>query len=288
MPYYLGEPYEIDNEIIIELPEAWNIENTFKEVEGTGFKYENEITSAGSSIIINHKYGVNENYIPAEEATDVIQKHDDIRASFSYFLTRNKELAKYKLSLISIVVVILSLGSAIWLAYKLYQNYNPEPWEFAENKPIGSWLILVALGVVISPFRLAYDIFADENIFNANMWLILLHSYDLTKAVLLVSIVFLEIVYNCFFFVFSLLIAILYFSRRTSLPRLFTIYLMVNFTVVTLDALVLRLVAPELITDTDLTETYQVVARALIAALIWIPYFNISERVKSTFCNALE
>ncbi len=42
---------------------------------------------------------------------------------------------------------------------------------------------------------------------------------------------------------------------------------------------------PILQTEIGLSEIYIDLARSIILAIIWIPYFSISERVKDTFVN---
>jgi len=80
---------------------------------------------------------------------------------------------------------------------------------------------------------------------------------------------------------FSVLVAVFFFQKRKLLPRLMIAFLLVNFLLVAADYFVADLL-PSVASQKDPEATMEL-ARALIAGVIWVPYFVVSKRVKRTF-----
>ena len=92
---------------------------------------------------------------------------------------------------------------------------------------------------------------------------------------------FLEQVYNASMTVFFILVAVLFFRRRSSVPTLMQFYYGVPLVWLLVDLLLLQLVAPGITTE----EHRNMLIRSVIVAAIWIPYFRTAQRVKRTFVN---
>ena len=95
----------------------------------------------------------------------------------------------------------------------------------------------------------------------------------------------LEMVYNFLFLAYILLVMVLFYKRRTNLPRLLSIYYLINFVGPLLDLVAVELLTQDLLENQEMAETDTGILSSFIAAVIWIPYFNLAERVKSTFCK---
>jgi len=147
---------------------------------------------------------------------------------------------------------------------------------------IGGWLILFAIGLVIYPIRslilLATDLIPA---FSGDTWWVLTSPasghYHPLWAPLLIG----ELIGNTIFMIFSVSLIILFFVRRKIIPRLTIIFLIANLVFVSIDFYLVRLL-PAAAQQADyqaLTDWIQ----TLVACLIWVPYFIISKRVKTTF-----
>lgn len=283
MPYYMGEAYSFSQNTQVNLPEPWVVEDAEKRIEGDGFIYENTIKGYGTTVSITHTYDLTRDFIPGESAEAMLKKHEDIRTGLPYYLTYQKNLSGFKLSWISMLLVILALGAGIFFAVRTYRNYDPEPWEHAENKPVGGWLILPAIGVTITPFILLVKLLLNPDYYNHNNWLAL-YTSEWENSILLLALFGAEIVYNILFLVFTGLVLILFYNRRTSLPRLISIYYILGFLSPLVDVLLANEILPEALSLDD-RETYRDIIRGFIVAAVWVPYFNISKRVKHTFCK---
>lgn len=283
MPYYLGDPQTFSQKTTINICEEWPIENTQKKIEGEGFTYENIIEGFGKKIEITHKYKLTKAFINGEKADNFLKKHEDIQKEFSYYLLYNKDLETFKLSWISVILTVITLLFGIYISIRIYKNYNPTPLENSSNLSIGGWLVLPAIGIVLSAFVLIYQI-VSEGFFNHNTWLSLLNS-GLDNAHEIVFLVGIELIYNILYLIFIVLIILLFFTRRSNTPRLISIFYVISFTVPLLDTLLTYEMFPEYLIEADSTATYKDITRSAIAALIWIPYFHMSDRVKNTFIN---
>jgi hypothetical protein len=143
-----------------------------------------------------------------------------------------------------------------------------------QGSPIGGWLILIALGLIISPFRLMYDFFSDPDIVTGAGAM----SWFAMKRYGVAAFSFLSQIYNIARLFFSVLLIVLFFQRRTSFPRLMSITLGVQLLMVSADTMIARAVVA---VPGDVP--YRDVIQSVFAAAIWIPYMNMSQRVKETF-----
>ena len=79
----------------------------------------------------------------------------------------------------------------------------------------------------------------------------------------------------------SVYLIYLYFSKHYLFPKVYIAIVAISLVFIPLDALLATFVLPdEPMFDPDTTKDF---ARALISALIWVPYMLISKRVKATF-----
>ncbi|QYF94715.1 DUF2569 domain-containing protein [Massilia sp. PAMC28688] len=147
---------------------------------------------------------------------------------------------------------------------------------------IRGWLILVALGVVISPFRMAWDMYKNYGaIFGEGTWQALttpgsdvFHPF---WGPFLVS----EIVINVALVLAWTYMIHLLFSKKKAFPKWFIWAHVAAPVVVVVDSLGLQVVRPDLpVMD---PETRKEMFRAMFALCVWVPYMMMSRRVKATF-----
>ncbi|MCP9495012.1 MAG: DUF2569 domain-containing protein [Pyrinomonadaceae bacterium MAG19_C2-C3] len=152
------------------------------------------------------------------------------------------------------------------------------------SEGIGGWLILVAIGVVISPLRLlAFTVGTYPEIFSSGAWQILTtpssEAYNPMWAPFLVG----EILINTGLILASLYMAYLFFSKKTNFPKWYIGIACFSLVFVIIDAFAMKLVMPdEPIFDSD---TIKELLRSLFAVIIWVPYMLVSKRVKATFVS---
>ncbi len=276
-PYRLAYPLDYSNEMHITLPEEWSIANDEKKIETDYYNYRQKIIYDNKFLTVLTDYSTKKESIPVAHFAKYVEDHGKMMSNLNYQLTYNKNLetknfAKWP----GILVSILSLMGGLLLAYYLYTRYDP-PGHFpaAQGIPIGGWLILPSIGLCITPLRVTYDLFSDENLLSGNVWLSWFQSQEYGYALF----VFAEHIYNIVFLVTSIVVVVLFFQRRTSLPRIIIIIYIVSAFVTIAD----NVAAYDI--DPNVKVGYRDIFRSIVAAAIWIPYFTISQRVKRTFVN---
>lgn len=153
-------------------------------------------------------------------------------------------------------------------------------------KGLGGWLILVAIGIVIGPFRLAYEygptyysVFTDgtfETLTTAGS-----QAYHPLWGPMLIG----EALYNSLMFIVSAYLIYLFFSKNYLFPKVFIAVAVVSLVFIPLDAWLMSFVLQdEPIFDPATTKEF---TRALILGIIWVPYMLMSKRVKATFIEKM-
>ena len=282
MPYYLTHPLEYEYRTEILLPEEWGVEDQQTTIEDEYFSYTGEITYSNRKLVINHTYQTRQNHVPVAAVSEFIKKQEQARDDLSYIITYDKSLvgSEPDISWLAIFAFLLTMGVGAWGAYRLYYHYDPVP-EVAPlyGKSIGGWLVLVAIVVTLTPFRLAFDIVGTSEFFDARVWNVL--STDSENAALFLVFA-LEMVCNALFLVFSLLTVVLFYQRRSSAPYFVMGLYVFSFLFPIIDEIAVGWADPSTWDDTS---GYSEIGRSIVAAAIWVPYMYLSRRVKQTFVN---
>lgn len=279
-PYRLNYPVSYHHSIHIRLPEEWTVEPEDEIIESDFYAYEHIVKYANNEITLQTHYETRQDHIPVQAFDKFVSDHEKMMENLLFQLTYNKNVVfnEKGISWLGIITALVAFSFGIWIVLRLYYYFDPEPAAPAPSggQPIGGWLILISIGLCITPFRLVYDLFNMPEVYDSMTWANLLG----LKRYGLFGFFLLEHVYNMIFLPFCVLVLVLFFKRRTSLPRIITIYLAVGCVVTTADTLVSVQIDPTL---AEQGNYYKDMIRSILSAAIWIPYFNMSTRVKETF-----
>ena len=152
------------------------------------------------------------------------------------------------------------------------------------GRPIGGWLWLLAIGVVINPFRsiiLLWPLYSD--LFQSGAFQILSNPENPEYISGFWSLILAEILIN-FTVTFVLFWQFLLFFQKKKLFKI--VFICTNlFTIafILVDSIAVKFVFPQM--PLFNSDTLQELARSLVVVLIWVPYLLFSERVKETFVN---
>ena len=154
-----------------------------------------------------------------------------------------------------------------------------------QNEPqgIGGWLLLVVLGLCISPVRIGLLLYQTHlPFFSDGSWDAVTSPSSEIYHPLWAPLIVFEVVGNLALIAFAMIT--LYFlltkSRRT--PTIAISWFLAALVFVVADFFFADLIPAIADQPTDY-ESVKEVARAAIRAAIWVPYFLVSKRVKATF-----
>jgi len=148
---------------------------------------------------------------------------------------------------------------------------------------LGGWLILVAIGLIISPLRIAAMEFTILSVLLDGTWGLLSNSASEFYNPALAAIIPIEFIVNLAFVFGFVFLIYLFFTKSSNFPRWYIGVYLANLIVIILDAVAVKIAVPEQpLFD---PETVKEFARSLVACVVWIPYMLQSKRVQATFVN---
>lgn len=154
--------------------------------------------------------------------------------------------------------------------------------EHAHLQGLRGWLILVAIGIVLSPFKILVLIYTTYiSIFTQGTWEAIttpgMDAYSPLWAPILIG----EIAINISLTLVWVYIAVIFFSKKRTFPKWYIGTLLFTLVFILLDAVAIKAVLPE--EPVFDPQTIKDLTRTVVATLIWVPYMLISKRVKATF-----
>tara|TARA_B100000767_G_C19610727_1_gene469731 strand:- start:17 stop:538 length:522 start_codon:yes stop_codon:yes gene_type:complete len=151
-----------------------------------------------------------------------------------------------------------------------------------QNKGLRGWLIILGIGVVLSPLKLAnflLSIFLP--IFTDGTWEELTTEGSVSYSTYWAPLLIFEFVFNFAMMIWSCYLVYLFFTKHYRFPSMYILIAGVSLFFVILDAFAATLVMPdEPIFD---SETLKELAGSLFALVVWGTYLVKSERAKLTF-----
>ncbi|HJV75952.1 MAG TPA: DUF2569 domain-containing protein [Noviherbaspirillum sp.] len=151
-----------------------------------------------------------------------------------------------------------------------------------EPKGLGGWLILPALGLIITPFRMVSQITRDLlPLLNAETWGALTTQGTNAYHPLWAPLISFEVITNIAMFGSTIWLLILFFKKSKRVPNLFVAWFLLLATVQVIDHLLANQIP--LVASQNDPKSMKELSRSVIAAAIWVPYFLKSKRVKNTF-----
>jgi len=151
-----------------------------------------------------------------------------------------------------------------------------------EPKGLGGWLIIPAIGLFLYPIRMAFILINDFlPIFREGYWEVLTTPGSEAYHHLWAPLLIFEMVGNTFFIIFNIVLIFLFFTKSYRFPTLFIVFLAISLLFVAGDFFFADLI-PAVAAESDPASVKEL-TRSIIAAIIWIPYFLVSRRVKNTF-----
>ena len=148
---------------------------------------------------------------------------------------------------------------------------------------LGGWLILPAIGLIVTPFRLMAYLLTDLlPIFQDGSWDFLTTPGTEAYHPMWAPVILFELAGNLFFVVMAVVLIFLFFTKSHRFPRLMIVFLLSNLAFVFGDYALANTIPFVANMEAD-AEVYKEMARGIGGVAIWVPYFLVSKRVKNTF-----
>lgn len=286
MPYGLSHPVNVAQTITINLPEPWNVTESNKTVITQAFRSTYETDYIGDAIRIYHTYSTTDDHIEAADTKDYVDKVETVQNNLTFQLTygsANSSGASSSFNMPFLLIGLVMVPFMILVLRRLFL-YDPRSRDYPiAYSSIGGWIIFPAIGIFLSPVWTLVNIY-ENGYFEYLQWEILTNPSHASYNPSLGILVLIEYIYEIAILCFSILLIILLWNRRTSFPLLICCLYALNVFVLIVETVWLRqLQLPTGFEGEDGFSSY----RAIIAAMIWIPFFIYSDRVKGTFRERL-
>lgn len=149
---------------------------------------------------------------------------------------------------------------------------------------IGGWLILVAVGLCVSPLLQLLFIFRNlVPIFTTTAWRVLTTPGSPAYHRLWAPVIIFELLINIVFISMEALLLIWFFTKSRRFPAAMIVYLFTVFVLVGIDYFLAQTIPA--VAAQDNSEGRLAFMRAGLVCAIWMPYMLKSKRVKGTFTH---
>ena len=185
------------------------------------------------------------------------------------------------------LIIVLLIGSGIiWWIFKSRKNETIVTDENGDQvrSGLGGWLILVGIGIVLSPLRLLSELGQIYGpMFNDGTY-----EYVTTPGTdayhsFWTPYIWGGLIGNCVVLLVSIYAIFLFFNKKSLFPKLYIWVVCGSLVFVLIEASLVRVVMPdEPIFD---PETLQSILQQVVGIVIWVPYMLLSKRVKVTFVH---
>lgn len=154
-----------------------------------------------------------------------------------------------------------------------------------EPQGIGGWLILPAIGLIITPIGMGYQFYRDIlPALTPATWNTLTNVSSAAYHPFWGPLLVFDVIVSLALIAFTLRLLWLFFRKSFRVPYLFNIWLGLLVVTPVIELFLANQIPAVAAQPTD-PESIKNITRSIISASIWIPYFLHSKRVKNTFIS---
>ena len=146
---------------------------------------------------------------------------------------------------------------------------------------IGGWLILVAIGLCLTPIRIGAEVVQGVRSLQPVAWRVVTTPGSPAYHPLFGPLIVGELVANVVLLAWALVLLYLFFTKRRAFPRAMITFLIVRVVIQVADIFVASSIP--LAAGSIGPRVYGSLAGNLLVVSVWVPYFLKSRRVAATF-----
>ena len=199
---------------------------------------------------------------------------------FEGYVRKGKTMGEGLVGLVPLIIVLL-IG---WWIYKSRKNETIVTDEDGNEvrSGLGGWLILVGIGVVLTPIRLLGELGQIYGpFFSDGLYEVLTTPGTDAYHPLWSTIIWGEVIGNVIILLATIYLIFMFFGKKALFPKLYIWIAVGSGVFFVLDALLVKMVLPEVpFFDPD---TVKGLIQGVMTLVIWVPYMMLSKRVKVTF-----
>ena len=289
-PLALEHPTTVVEEINSEMFEPWPMNMEPQEITTPFFRFREEPWAQDRQVRLKLSYESLADRVPVADLPKYNAAVTKAREATSYTLSYStpEQLAAMQRTgrfnwpiAVLLAVSVAAAAFAAWRFYRSSKVAEPLPAVSPRHDGLAGWLILVALGMIATPWALIRanaDLY--PSVLNVETWRLLTDPGNPAYHPFWAPALLFGLFFNTLYLVLVCLLLALFFKRRAAWRTLFIAYLLIGIAGLATDYLLTRQipaaasVAPASAAD---------LVRSVISAAIWIPYAMISLRVRSTF-----
>ncbi|MEP6634288.1 MAG: DUF2569 family protein, partial [Luteimonas sp.] len=298
-PLALGFPLNVDQITEVLLPSEWPVTPEKHHVDDPAFTFDQDVHLDGLRLIITDHYKSLAAEIPASDMPRYLANLARARDALDYSLywtdpmsaagttsskttsppgKRLSGLDRMNWPVAMLALALLAIWG--WLAALAYR-YDPPAQHAGRDSPegLGGWLVLVAIGLMISTFIIGRTLLNLASAMSADTWGALTTFGGASYHALWAPLLLVELVANLGQLVFGALLLVLFFQRRTCFPKLMVGFYIASALLQCTDVMMSILLPAIPVTPKD----YGTLVRVVIASILWSAYMLRSRRVKATF-----
>ncbi|HMN44408.1 MAG TPA: DUF3857 domain-containing protein [Povalibacter sp.] len=287
-PLQLDHPTHVVYRAEIRLPEPWNIETFDKAIAGPGFDYRSSVRYRQQTITTEYEFRTLATHIAAADVQEYSRKLEAVREDASYYLSHTGDVAEqpFRLAFSAVFAIVCGIAGGALLIRWLFRYRNPDfPAPAGPLAPTGltGWMLLPALGTVISPFACGYVLYSCQDYFDAGIWTNLGAGQDVVLAHWGRIGIFFVIALASALLLLSTFLNYLLFRKHRAYPAG---YIATSWIGVLLGLLAMAaLFALGAVEEKEQISSIAEIVRDSFSAVIWTCYMVQSQRVRATFVN---
>ena len=283
-PLSLKSPVNIEQNIFVKLPHAWDIDNEYFESKTDSYEFKFNSIFNNKVMELHFSYHSLKDYIEGKDVNQYLKDAETVDDKLTFGIYWNGVAAKQYTynSYLVMLAVLAFLFSGIYFLKVYQQEYLFDIEDIATAKPIGGWwMITIVIGLYLGALYLPVEAF-ESGIFYSKTWKAPSGFKGSTALFLHISYLVLIIAYAVRYS-WLLLLIFLNNKRREIFPGQFTKFLIFSSFTVIIEFIVGIVVNIALKKPlADLPELYQMITW-IAFSIIWIVYLENSKTVRTTF-----
>lgn len=292
MPLGVDYPVHVRYRIEARLPQGWRIASRDRTIETPAMRFVYHIKASDDVLTLSYDYETLADNVPPDAVADHLAKVSQMRKLLTFTVTppdttatASKWRDPNELNWTVLLVALLTTGAAVFAAIWLYRA-SPPSWprgpegSVPEPKGLGGWLVLVGIGVSVTPLIILLSLVRTGPTYAASTWARLTTPGGGAYNALWAPTLLFELVGNVTLLVFGCLQLWTFFRRKRLFPALFVVLVCARLGMDLLDTLLAQTI-PAVADRAEVN--WEVSSRTLIYAALWTAYMFRSRRVKNTF-----